>query len=439
MATATGEEASVAELQERLVTFNGQLETIQLLLTTDPDNQELIGIAADLKEVIKLTQGMVDHHLSSCVLREGQWFPGVVEGIKRAPGGGNTFTIHLLGLKVKQDVDLTSLRAIDTGSAPLLHGIDVGAKYYVDGVYYKAVIKEVTSHGVMVLFEGYGNLEEVPEAYLRPVETKAATNTAPVAEAPKKDDMSLIAIPASLAILPTDSEAERDRKRKRIRAIKSLNRHKAIDIERNTKQNDWAKFQAKASKKRVIGVISNPKKSSIFASPATVDGRVGVIGSDQKMTRFEDSRKKFKLVEQPDTDQRQFSLVGLAGGVNDAALPSADIPPHNVSLQLEHMLTREMHAQKHRHAMEHFAIKAAAWKRKYADAAIESMRSSALEAEVETLKTANAQLTHDVRAAKTKLHDMTCQLHTAESALDTNQRQIQALAMDALDQTRLTK
>ncbi|ETW01322.1 hypothetical protein, variant [Aphanomyces invadans] len=239
MATATGEEASVAELQERLVTFNGQLETIQLLLTTDPDNQELIGIAADLKEVIKLTQGMVNHHLSSCVdsrhtadtgaafpvgtyvevLREGQWFPGVVEGIKRAPGGGNTFTIHLLGLKVKQDVDLTSLRAIDTGSAPLLHGIDVGvscmAKYYVDGVYYKAVIKEVTSHGVMVLFEGYGNLEEVPEAYLRPVETKAATNTAPVAEAPKKDDMSLIAIPASLAILPTDSEAERDRKRKR--------------------------------------------------------------------------------------------------------------------------------------------------------------------------------------------------------------------------------
>ncbi|ETW01323.1 hypothetical protein, variant [Aphanomyces invadans] len=61
----------------------------------------------------------------------------------------------------------------------------------------------------------------------------------------------------------------------------------------------------------------------------------------------------------------QFSLVGLAGGVNDAALPSADVPPHHTGLQLEHMLTREMHAQKHRHAMEHFAIKleaeAAAW------------------------------------------------------------------------------
>ncbi|ETV88273.1 hypothetical protein H257_01566 [Aphanomyces astaci] len=319
-----GGEASVAELQERLVTFNGQLETIQLLLTTDPDNEELVGIAADLKEVIKLTQGMVDHHLAPSsdsgghaadataafpvgtyveVLREGRWLPGIVEVITRVPGGGHTFNIHLLGLNVKQDVDLTSLRSIDTGSVPPLSEelIDVDgaclAKYYLDGKYYKAVIKSVTPYGVMVLFEGYGNTEEVPTAYLRPLETKAAAAVA----APKQDD-TLIVIPANLAILPTDSEAERDRKRKRIRAIKSLNRHKAIDIERNTKQNDWTKFKAKASKKRVVGVISNPKKSSIFASPATVDGRVGVVGSDLKMTRFDDPRKKFKLVEHTEDD-----------------------------------------------------------------------------------------------------------------------------------------
>jgi survival-of-motor-neuron-related-splicing factor 30 len=84
-------------------------------------------------------------------------------------------------------------------------------------------------------------------------------------------------------------------RKRRIKAIKSLNRHKSIEIERNTKQKDWAKFNQKVAKKRVVGAISHLKKGSIFASPATVDGRVGVIGSDQKMTQFEDTRKKFKL------------------------------------------------------------------------------------------------------------------------------------------------
>ncbi|CAK4620607.1 hypothetical protein LEN26_009227 [Aphanomyces euteiches] len=320
MADQEGAEASVEELQERLVTFKGQLETIEMLLTSDADNQELIGIAADLKEVIKLTQGMLDHKLPNGnddgepspfpvgmfveVLHEGRWAPGIVETIKRLPGTGHKHTVHLLGLNVKSDADLTSLRAIDHDPSQALDPslIEVGlactAKYYVDGKFYKASIASITPSGCTVVFDGYGNTEEVPATYLRPLEVKAPQAAAAAAEKANKDDGGLIPIPANLKVLPTDSEAEKERKRKRIRAIKSLNRHKSIDMERNAKQSDWAKFQAKASKKRVVGVISNPKKSSIFASPATVDGRVGVVGSDQKMTHFDDTRKKFKLMEQ---------------------------------------------------------------------------------------------------------------------------------------------
>ena len=36
------------------------------------------------------------------------------------------------------------------------------------------------------------------------------------------------------------------------------------------------------------------KHGSIFASPDTVDGRVGVVGSGQTMTDFQ-QRKKYKL------------------------------------------------------------------------------------------------------------------------------------------------
>jgi hypothetical protein len=60
---STNDDTSVEDLKERLVTFNVQLETIELLLTSDPENEELLGIAADLKEVIKLTTDMLNHKL----------------------------------------------------------------------------------------------------------------------------------------------------------------------------------------------------------------------------------------------------------------------------------------------------------------------------------------------------------------------------------------
>ncbi|EQC34183.1 hypothetical protein SDRG_08390 [Saprolegnia diclina VS20] len=301
----TADDTSVAELQERLVTFNGQLETIELLLTSDPKNEELLGIAGDLKEVIKLTTDMLAHkqpqdaaHASpfpvgSIVEAQIQsvWCPAVVEDIAADIG------VHIMGSNQKHRVTANALRAIDANGLPPVDAstVEVGfacqAKYYADNKYYPGKITSLTEHGCVILFEGYGNSEEVPFAYLTPLpEPKATTKPQD-----KADDNKLIAIPAHLAILPTDSEAEKERKRKRIKAIKSLNRQKSIEAERNTKKNDWAKFTQKQGKKRVLGAMSSIKKTSIFASPATVDGRVGVIGSDQKMTQFDDTRKKFKL------------------------------------------------------------------------------------------------------------------------------------------------
>lgn len=47
------------ELQTRLVTFTQQLESIHELLQSDPQNEEFLGIAQDLVEVIRLTKEMV--------------------------------------------------------------------------------------------------------------------------------------------------------------------------------------------------------------------------------------------------------------------------------------------------------------------------------------------------------------------------------------------
>ena len=54
------------------------------------------------------------------------------------------------------------------------------------------------------------------------------------------------------------------------------------------------KTAKKTKKKGAKGSLLNLRKESIFASPATIDGKVGVTGSGAGMTGFED-RKKYKI------------------------------------------------------------------------------------------------------------------------------------------------
>ncbi|KAI9910283.1 hypothetical protein PsorP6_011070 [Peronosclerospora sorghi] len=106
--------------------------------------------------------------------------------------------------------------------------------------------------------------------------THATTTTAPkVAPAVIHKP---IKITENLHILPSDTEAEKERKRNR-----------------NIKQHDWKAFQYKAKKKgmkRGVSGVLYKRGSSIFASPDTVQGCVGVVGIGQGMTEFPDTRKK---------------------------------------------------------------------------------------------------------------------------------------------------
>lgn len=196
---------------------------------------------------------------------------------------------------------LSSHERLDASQASI--GTTCMAKYFADQVLYRGDIFEQTSLGFKVKFPEYGNIEEVPLAYLyhldkhetheRKTNPTKASGKAPLRpKLPTKSiTQPLISIPDNLKIVPSDSTAEKERKRKRIRAIKSLNRHKKIDNERETKKHGWKTFQAKKQRK-VKG--SMKKGPSIFQSPDTVDGKVGVTGSGQGMTEFVDTRKKFQ-------------------------------------------------------------------------------------------------------------------------------------------------
>lgn len=261
---------------------------------------------------------------------KGVWYPAYIESVTSS----NTYNVHYLGFGNKDELSESALRAVPTvpqiplaGALPPKHAIAVGfkceAKYYVDSQFYTCAVTQLTDFGFQVLFDGYGNSEEVPYEYMRALAPTTGSTTAITAAASATGDSTGVAaaqrasgagsskisskpfvaviekpikVPENLQILPTDSEAEKDRKRKRLRAIKSLNRHKTIDNERNLKQNDWKSFQHKAQKKQVKGAsgVLSKRGTSIFASPETVGGKVGVVGSGQGMTTFQDGRKKIK-------------------------------------------------------------------------------------------------------------------------------------------------
>ncbi|KAJ0410162.1 hypothetical protein ATCC90586_008440 [Pythium insidiosum] len=350
----TASDVSLEELQQRLVTFSGQLESIHELLQTDPENAEFLNIAKDLVEVIRLTKEMIDLKLSaadksseapstsretaparsteatltaeppalafspgtSCEAQSnGAWYPAFIESITAR----NTYNVHYLGFGNKDELPETSLRAIECSPeempprSEVVVGYQCMAKYYVDSQWYTAAVTATTAYGFQVLFDGYGNTEEVPFEYLRirpfssgasaadvpPATTGAAETSKPKAAVAGLKPLEAvlakpIKVPDNLQILPTDSEAEKERKRKRLKHIQKLNKQKEAENERTIKQHDWKSFQHKAMKKGVRGSGVLSKRGSMFASPDTVQGRVGVVGSGQGMTAFDDARKKVK-------------------------------------------------------------------------------------------------------------------------------------------------
>ncbi|KAL0586616.1 hypothetical protein ABG067_003790 [Albugo candida] len=347
------ESNEIRKLQQRLVKFTDQLEQIYTILESDPENSECLSLAKDLVEVIRLTKESRQKS-DTCVVHQQEdpvkdsrpdiidpgleqaptiniligtdceakhqdtWYPVRVENVQE-----DTIQIQFFGFHTKDQINLTELRDISPVEHPITkQDVQIGmrclARYYVDHQFYECVIAEETSLGVSVVFTGYGNTEEVPLSYLCEVKDEKVNQheagqdmqklePAPQAgflvgnEAESKVAQSSdstvckpIKIPDHLQILPTDTEAEKERKRKRIRALKNLNRQKRLDNERNVKQQGWKAFQHKAKQKRVRGTSGalSIRGESIFASPETVDGRVGVVGSGLGMTMFPDTRKK---------------------------------------------------------------------------------------------------------------------------------------------------
>ena len=92
-------------------------------------------------------------------------------------------------------------------------------------------------------------------------------------------------VPETLVILESDSVAEKNRKKRAVKALKNKFREKQKEQESTAKQHSWQSFQ----KKKRPGIRQG---DSIWATSEDIDGKVGVVGKRDKSEYAERKRLK---------------------------------------------------------------------------------------------------------------------------------------------------
>jgi len=98
-------------------------------------------------------------------------------------------------------------------------------------------------------------------------------------------------LPSHLVRLESDTPAQKLKKQRTAKALKSKFREKQSIAEHSKRQNDWTSFAGGGSRKKQKKV--GKKSSSIFCTEDGVNSRVGVIsgGGGRKMTDFASTKR----------------------------------------------------------------------------------------------------------------------------------------------------
>ncbi|XP_056290890.1 survival of motor neuron-related-splicing factor 30 [Pseudoliparis swirei] len=226
------------DLVKQLSSYKAQLQQVEVALSTDQENEDLLKLQKDLQEVIDLTKDLLTSQPT-----EGSSGPN-----------GSSAAVAKLGWKV---------------------GDSCMAVWKRDGQVYAAEIEEIDRENgtAAVTFAGYGNAEVIPLQNLKEPENGKRSN----------DD-------GSQKPKSKKEQIAEQREYKKKKAQKKVLRMKELEQEREEQKSKWQMFNNKAYSKNKKGQV----KRSIFASPESVNGKVGVgtCGiADKPMTEYNDTSK----------------------------------------------------------------------------------------------------------------------------------------------------
>jgi len=238
-------------MADDLQNYKLQLQQVEAALLTDPENKELQKLKVDLEEVIELTLDLKT----------------------KAEEAANAPEYHEVPIHPSDEDEITkSLLAVEEFVAKNRKkklwkvGELCMAKWSDNNQYYTARIDSITPEGqVNVTFEAFKNRGVTTLAELK--EFTGEKRVLTEQEKLKRAKMN-----------------NRDYLKKK--KAKKLARFKELEEEREVEKNKWLAFASKATKSKKVGVN---KGKSIFASPDSVNGRVGIgtCGiSGKPMTEF---------------------------------------------------------------------------------------------------------------------------------------------------------
>lgn len=217
LCTVTLSSMNAADLE----TYQVQLSQVELALSSDPSNAELVSLRSELQELIRLTQLALDQAAAASSSK-------AADGSRKA----------------------AALAQVQHNWSA---GDDCLAKYSGDGAWYPARIVALGGSAekrvYSIVFKGYNTTELVQASEIKPLPPNYAT-TAPSSSSGKRK-------------LTKVEEDEREKKKKKNE--KKLEIRAAKAKEQVQKQAVWKKFAKKAEKKGVQ--IAGVAGTSIFKTP----------------------------------------------------------------------------------------------------------------------------------------------------------------------------
>lgn len=312
----------IEELKANLSTYKEQLQQVKELLVLDPNNGEYQEMEKSLTEVLELTYDLLNEAQQAkedATALEQEQEQIAATSTQRPPFHLSSTHTPLQGESFTQNV-----------ADRLRVGTKVQAMWSGDGQWYKATVEAVTPGGYFVVYDEWGNKEEVNASNVREfnisdndeevldkmldgAEAVDEASVDPLLSAEQQANLTRLALkrkieeaanvdviskdlPPKLRIKPDDPEDVKAAKKKKIHAFKSKVRLEQMELTQNKNQNAWQQFQTtKGKSKKQVGFFTGRKRESIFKTPDDPKGKVGVTGSGKGTTEFHKREKHLHL------------------------------------------------------------------------------------------------------------------------------------------------
>lgn len=315
----TGEE-SVDQLKQTIADYQTNLTQIEDLIKenqNDPTKiaelellrkeiQDAIAYSTDLIKLKESDQGKIKVSNKTLTEKdkgkvceaffdtEKQWFAGTITNVNVEQ---QTAEIDWIGYTEKSTVPAKYIKvAKHPDASQLAEGYFCESLYLQDGCWYPCMIERIFEDGYLVRFKKFGNKETVPLEYLRLKPEDVKKN-----KEKEKEGLDNFVKPEKLKYKPTDTEEQKLAKKKKLKALKANHKRKIIEKSNKDKQESWLNFQHKGSRSgKGYFQAAKPQKDSIFKTPDTIEGKVGVVRSGMGMSAEYHKRKHLDLLDKAD-------------------------------------------------------------------------------------------------------------------------------------------